>query len=300
MDHAEVRELLELAAAEPGGYERLMAGDTVESSAVAGHLAGCPACTAEAEAIRRAAVVIRQVVRETPPADLRDRTLAAVAALGRQRGPTEAASAIEAPTPNQAASRIEAVSAIEPAIRRPIVSIRRAAGSGRPSLGWLAAAAAAVLIAVGATGAVVTSQKDAQLAARARANAALAENAVDLARVSEWTLRVGSQPGAKWVALASTTGSSPAATLLFDRQTRNLVVVGSGLTPPGGGRQYRCWVEIAGSRQPVGQMFFAGDVSYWVGKVQVLDRVAPGSRFGISLVASDGTAIGDPVLTGTF
>ena len=45
MDHNEVRELLEDAAVEPGGLERLMAGDTPTAVLVAGHLAGCADCT---------------------------------------------------------------------------------------------------------------------------------------------------------------------------------------------------------------------------------------------------------------
>jgi len=44
MDHDAVREQMELAAVEPDGLERLMAGDTPTAQAVAGHLAGCPAC----------------------------------------------------------------------------------------------------------------------------------------------------------------------------------------------------------------------------------------------------------------
>ena len=44
MDHNEVRELLEDAAVEPGGLERLMAGDTPNAALVAGHLAGCAEC----------------------------------------------------------------------------------------------------------------------------------------------------------------------------------------------------------------------------------------------------------------
>ena len=47
MDHDAVREQMELAAVEPDGLERLMAGDTPTAQAVAGHLAGCPACTEE-------------------------------------------------------------------------------------------------------------------------------------------------------------------------------------------------------------------------------------------------------------
>ena len=44
MDHNDVRELLEDAAVEPGGLERLMAGDTPNAALVAGHLAGCADC----------------------------------------------------------------------------------------------------------------------------------------------------------------------------------------------------------------------------------------------------------------
>src|SRR5688500_17859121 len=86
MEHVEALELLELAAVEPGGFERLMAGDTSEAAALAGHVAGCPDCTAEMERLRRAAIVIRDALRTVPPADLRDRTLAYVAAVGRPRG----------------------------------------------------------------------------------------------------------------------------------------------------------------------------------------------------------------------
>jgi len=43
MEHAEARELLEIAAVEPGGFARLVAGDTPDAVALAGHLAGCPA-----------------------------------------------------------------------------------------------------------------------------------------------------------------------------------------------------------------------------------------------------------------
>ena len=82
MDHDETREQLELAALEPGGLERLMAGDTPVAQAVAGHLAGCPACTEELVRLRRSAAVIGTGLREMPPADLRARTLAAVRAEG--------------------------------------------------------------------------------------------------------------------------------------------------------------------------------------------------------------------------
>jgi hypothetical protein len=49
MDHESVHEALEIAAAEPGGLDRLMAGDTPTAMAVAAHLVGCPDCTLELE-----------------------------------------------------------------------------------------------------------------------------------------------------------------------------------------------------------------------------------------------------------
>src|SRR5688500_8413272 len=85
MDHAEARELLEIAAVEPGGFDRLIAGDTIEAAALAGHVAGCSACAEELESLRRQSAVIRDSLRSLPPPDLRERTLAFVAAVGRPR-----------------------------------------------------------------------------------------------------------------------------------------------------------------------------------------------------------------------
>src|SRR4051794_30030006 len=85
MDHAEARELLEVAAVEPGGLARLMAGDTPEAAALAGHLAGCDECTQEMARLRRVSGIVRGVVRTTPRPELREQTLAFVRAVGRQR-----------------------------------------------------------------------------------------------------------------------------------------------------------------------------------------------------------------------
>ncbi|HEY8845650.1 MAG TPA: hypothetical protein VIM24_03240, partial [Candidatus Limnocylindrales bacterium] len=76
MDHQEVRDLLADAAIEPGGLDRLMAGDTPTAALVAGHLAGCPDCADELERLRRSVGIIRPMVRAVPPPELRERTLA--------------------------------------------------------------------------------------------------------------------------------------------------------------------------------------------------------------------------------
>src|SRR5215210_3364407 len=85
MDHAEAREILELAAVEPDGIARLMAGDTPEAGRLAGHLAACDECTAEMMRLRREAGILRGVLRTTPPPDLKERTLALVREVGRDR-----------------------------------------------------------------------------------------------------------------------------------------------------------------------------------------------------------------------
>jgi hypothetical protein len=86
IDHRDVRERLELAAIEPGGLDRLTAGDTAEAAAIAGHLAGCPTCAEEARRLATLSVALRDVAAMTPPEDLRERTLTLVREAGRPRG----------------------------------------------------------------------------------------------------------------------------------------------------------------------------------------------------------------------
>ena len=130
MDHTEARELLELAAVEPNGFDRLAAGDTPEASALAGHLAGCPECSAELERLRRASAVIRDAVRTTAPPELRERTLAFVAAVGRDRSaPALAAATVPSAVPVTAAAATTAGPIDLGAARA-----RRAGGVGRLGL----------------------------------------------------------------------------------------------------------------------------------------------------------------------
>lgn len=271
MDHATTREHLELAAVEPGSLERLMAGDTPTAQAVAGHLAGCPSCTDELARLERASRVVREVVREMPPADLRDRTIAAVRAAGVQRG---VAGAAAASTP------------------APVGVLPSPAGlRGRRPLGWVAAIAASVVLSVVATSLVVSWQLDRRLATQAEVIEALE-------RVTTATLEVTAEPDARWVALAGSDPSS-AGSLVFSPSTSQLVVVATGLTPPPAGQEYRCWVEQAGQRDRVGKMFFSGDLAYWIGPVPAVEGLLSGATFGVSLVDASGAALdSEPVLGG--
>jgi len=133
MEHAEARELLELAAVEPDGFDRLAAGDTADAAALAGHLAGCLECSLELERLRRSAAVIRDAVRTAPPPDLRERTLAFVAAVGVDRSAASAAAVAGAgsvaaatpiqPPPATASKPVD----IDAARRRQTVRIGRVA-----------------------------------------------------------------------------------------------------------------------------------------------------------------------------
>jgi hypothetical protein len=60
-------------------------------------------------------------------------------------------------------------------------------------------------------------------------------------------------------------------------------------------------VESGGARRPIGKMFFAGDVAYWVGEVPDLGALGTDASFGVSLapIANAGDVSADPVLSGT-
>ena len=288
MEHAEARELLEIAAVEPGGFARLVAGDTPEAAALAGHLAGCPACAAEMERLRLSAVVIRDAVRLLPPPELREQTLAYVAALGRPRG--------RAANEEPLVSAVPVSSAASPASPAEPLDLGKArrglvGGVSRPGV-WVAALVAAVVIAVAGTAIFVGAARD-------RQGADLVEEISSLRDVATWTIRVDSQHDARHVALAAAAGGGPTGTLIFSPSSTDVVVVATGLTPPAAGQEYRCWVETGGSRQRVGRMFLGADLFYWVGRASSLTGLGPGSTFGISLVPVTGESVdGAPVLVG--
>lgn len=280
MEHAEARELLEIAAVEPDGFARLAAGDTPDAAALAGHIAGCLECAAEMERLRRASIVIRDAVRMSPPPELRERTLAFVAAVGRPRGSGTAEAVALGGGSSAGFEQID-------------LDRSRARRAG-PRLGlWAGSIAAAVVLAVVGTSIFVGRSSDSVIDRQATQIAALA-------KVATWSLRIDGQPDASYVELAGTSGASgPTGTLAFSAVTKELVVLAEGLSQPPSNLQYRCWVEIGGNRMRIGQMFFGGDVSFWVGEVDEVAGAGPGTRFGVSLERSDGDAVsGDPVLLG--
>lgn len=296
MTHADVRERMELAALEPDGLDRLMAGDTPEAVLIAGHLAGCPACLDEMGRLRRTARLIRRALEPgdalsagavsttdvdddlvptmasgSPPAlppALRERTLAFVREFGVPR-PLQPA----APTP-----------------QRPTI-VRSAGGPGprflRPAA-WLTSIAAAIVVGVVGTALIL-------------GNGRASDETADLTRLATWSIDVAHAPDARQVALSSPSGAPTVGLLAFVPSTGKLVVSARELTAAPTGKEYRCWMELAGSRTVVGRMFFAGGIAYWVGPVSGLAAVPPGTRFGVTLVDASGSSIdGDPVLVGSL
>jgi hypothetical protein len=277
MDHDATREQLELAAVEPGGLERLMAGDTASAQAVAAHLAGCASCTDELARLERASALLGETVREMPSPDLWARTLAAIRVEGVQR-PLAAALPVAA-----ASDEWPIVTTAAPVERRRQVA---------PFVGWAASVAAAVVLSVAATWLLVGARVDGQLASQSASIAALEE-------VTTATLTVTGQPDAEHVRLDGVSDPKLDGSLAYSPTTTELVVVATGLTPPSEGLEYRCWVEVDGTRHRVGRMFFSHDLAYWVGPAPAVSGLSSDATFGVSLVGASGAAVdSDPVLLG--
>ena len=285
MDHNEVRELLEDAAIEPEGLERLMAGDTPAASIVAGHLAGCPDCSEELERLRRSVAFIRPAIRAVPPPELRERTLAYVAAVGRPRGAAAASAAAGAPGPASVAPTPLPV----PVGPAPAVADRRRLGAPN-RLGWLAGLAAALIVAISGTAFLVNASQESR-------TQALSAEIEALGDVTRWTLKVDAQPDVRRIQLASATGLATSGNLVYSPTSTELVVVADGLPAADPGKEYRCWVEVGGTRSSIGRMFFGGALAYWVGEVPQVAGVASDARFGVSLVDRGTTQVpGESVL----
>lgn len=276
MDHAEALALIEEAALEPGGLDRLMAGDTSESVALAGHLVGCEDCTTALAALRRTTDVLRLVAADTPSPDLRERTLALVAAVGRPRG---AAGATGGPVAIGAAG-----------VGPGVVARLRDAFSVRSRRWALAAVAGAAAFGLLAAASFVAADLQGQLD-RTRQEAARTQL---LASQVETLLR---QPNVRTVPLVTADGST-AGELIFDATSEQLAVLSTTLPAPPEGKEYRCWVDEPGGRASIGRMWFENGLAYWSGAGQEVTDWTAGSTFGVSLETIGQPASAPAVLVG--
>ena len=291
MEHEEALGHIGIAAAEPGGLDRLMAGDTAAAAAIAGHLAGCPSCVAEMARIRQTASIARDVIRSQPDPALRARTLAYVRAAGIRRG----AAGMQVGAEEVETAAASGVGVSPPAPDSPSLAIvPDDAARARPRsrrLAWVAAAAAVAIVALGAgylAGAPSREQLDI-----AAGQAAL------MARTAEATLRVGAQPDATRISLVATADAPGAeGTLLFSPSSGDLVMVATDLDPAAPGQEYGCWVEANDTRERIGRMYWGGELWTWAGAVEGLEDLPPDAVFGVSLGPVGGSPDSTPVLTG--
>ncbi len=303
MDHDEVLEQLELAATEPGGLARLTAGDTVVAAVVASHIVACEACAEELRRLSRAEPLLRDVVRTTPTADLRARTLDFVLEHGDARQPSEPRESRHSRA--AAPPTAQRTTTAQPGAAQPVPVFRTATGAPPAServatapswpariLPWAATLAAAVVLSVAATSFLVSRMLDEPLATQARSIAALE-------KVTLATLDITSRDDAQRVTLIAPDGGATTGSLLFSPSTMKLVVVAEGLAQPPADQEYRCWIEIDGRRSPVGRMFFADDLAFWVGDTPEVREARPGTTFGVSLTEIGGPSLEtDPVIAG--
>lgn len=271
-DHLAVREALELAAVEPGGLDRLEAGDTAPAAAIVGHLAGCPDCLEEMARLRRAETLLRSVLAETPDPVLRDRTLACVRTLGIARGEA-------AVSPGALAGTATVVQTPSPI---PGPASRRRSVGPRP---W-AASLAAVLV-VGVFGGVLLG------GGAARGD----DPAAALDTVTREMAALEAAGDAREAVLTDAAGA-PAGMLVVSPSAGRVVVAATGLAQPPPGLEHRCWVEVGGQRRMLGTMQRAGSVEWWAGDVALPAAIPPGVLYGISLVPEGADGPGSVVLTG--
>jgi hypothetical protein len=249
---------------------------------------GGASCTLAPARVRRASRVIRDVVATTPPDELRERTLAYVRARGVPRGAAAAAAVGAVPSVPGAPAPVAA-----PVPSAAPTSIGMARDRRRLALGWIAAVAAAVVLSVVATSFIVGGRIDDRLAAQD-------QEIEHLADVTTATVNLAAEADVAHVSLASPTGGDVQGTLLFSPRTTQVVVVATGLSEPAAGMEYHCWVQTtaSGARQGIGKMFFGGGLAYWVGPSSAVAGLTGAPRFGVSLVAADGSVVGsDPVLS---
>jgi hypothetical protein len=281
-DHRDAREALELAAVEPGGFDRLEAGDTPEAGLIAGHLAGCAECLEELARLRRVETLLRPLVASAPDPALRERTLAFVRAVGVPRSAHEDAPSPATSEPAPADAHVPSGDA-GPSARPVLIGARRRAAAPR----WLATVAAALVVGVlGGT-----------LLAGGGSPAGNADPATALAAVTRETAALLGAGDAREVALRDQAGAA-AGTLILSPSAGRIVVTAAGLPAPPKDGEYRCWVEVDGNRSVLGSMWRAGDVAWWSGDVALPAVLPPGVVYGISLVTEGSSAPGTVMLTG--
>lgn len=265
MNHADVREALEVASAEPSGIDGYLAGGSPEAEDVNRHLGTCEACRTERAELRASAAAIRQVIRDTPSPDLRARTLDLVA--GEQ-----------------------------PRVPERPTTPRRAAFTWRA---LIPAAALSAVAAAAISGVVVWRALDARINAADAQIATQHRELEGLSAIADWTLRLGMAPDAQLVRLAAPgSGGTATGTVLLSAARGELVMLASGLPAAPAGYEYRCWIDQGNGPERIGKLYRSGAVDYWGGAVGRIQGIEGPFTLGVSLASQAGGG-GETVLQGS-
>ncbi len=212
--------------------EALDALDGPEADAVRAHLVGCAECRRELASLRHTAASLAWAAAEVPmdaerSARLRARLLARASA---ERSGAE---------PDAAAS--EPTDAAVPGV----IPIARARGGRGVSAGWLAAAAAVLLlIAVGAWAARMKGRYD----VLSERYAALEDDRTVLARAiakRDSTLAALGAPGVRVIEMASTQQRAPGGRMFWDPRRAKWIFFAHDLPALRPGRDYQMWLITA-------------------------------------------------------
>ncbi|HEX9935815.1 MAG TPA: anti-sigma factor [Longimicrobium sp.] len=223
MTHDDVRAAL--------AAEALGALDGAEAAAVRAHLATCPECRRELASLEETAAALAHAAPHAPmdaerSARMRARLLARAAADGA------GAPSARAPAPADAAVP-------------GVIPIARARERRGLDAGWLAAAAAvALLIAVGAWAARMKGRYD----ALSERYAALEEDRGVLARAiakRDSTLAALGAPGVRVIELASTQQRAPGGRMFWDPRRAKWIFFAHDLPALRPGRDYQMWLITA-------------------------------------------------------
>jgi hypothetical protein len=286
VEHAEAHERLADLALEPRKLSALQravvgaaqppdaAGDDPAFGDLRRHVAGCERCLADVKAWMRT-----------------------WSAVGDAREPEASGkpgqfAEIEIPLPPERL-RVRTLAAV-----RKAGQAGRTAGSGHSLArrtwpfgpgairGLLAAAAIVTLLVAGA----VAVQSRIELGRAQSQQAELAATTVALDRIL-------AAPSHQLLSLRAADGSTGGTLAWSDTE---FVVLTSRLNAPAPGQEYRCWVDVNGTRTVIGSLAFAGRVASWYGSMTSWGwNFAPGTQFGVSLYGADGTSAA-PVLVGTI
>jgi len=278
--HDEVRELLELAAVEPGGLDRLEAGDTPSAIIVVGHLAGCPDCLEEMARLRRADTLLRPILVSEPDPALRERTLALVRAVGVARD----ARPDDGGMPALPVTGTGSPPPVEP------VAIGARGAPQRRSVGipaWAGTLAAALVIGLVGGALLVGSGRP----------SGDGDVATAFGEVAGETATLLAADDAQELALLDATGK-PAGSLVFSRSAGRMLVTATGLAEPAPGTEYRCWVAVGQARASIETMRWSGSVAWWTGDVTIPAGAPAEMAYGVSLADVGSSEPGTVVLTG--